>query len=110
MSGLRYLDDPLVSVSGQFPLNRCDFMPPSVSEPPSAAPIRPFALRWLIELGVPTASISFRYCPIRQIAVDVVTGVPRLPLCKLDWTTRESKDGDEGPSKDYHWEAVPDDD
>jgi hypothetical protein len=39
-----------------------------------------------------------------------VTGEPRPPLCKLDWTTRENKDGDEGPSKDYHWETVADDD
>ncbi|MGH3695429.1 MAG: hypothetical protein ACRDRX_15810 [Pseudonocardiaceae bacterium] len=76
----------------------------------SCSPVRPFALRWLIELGVPAAPTSFRYCPVRQIAVDVVTGIPRPPLCKLDWTTRESKDGDEGPSKDYHWETVPDDD
>jgi hypothetical protein len=109
LSGLRYLNDPLVSVSGQFPLNSCDFAPPSVSEPPSEPSIRPFSLRWLIKLGVPKAPTSYRYCPERQIAVDVVTGEPRPPLCKLDWTTRENKDGDEGPSKDYHWEIVPDD-
>ena len=110
MSGLRFLDDPLVSVSGQFPLNRCDFVPPSVSEQPSDPSVRPFSLRWLIDLGVPSAHTSYRYCPVRQIAVDVVTGEPRPPLCKQDWTTRENKDGDEGPSKDYHWETVPDDD
>jgi hypothetical protein len=67
-------------------------------------------LRWLIDLGVPSAPTSYRYCPVRQIAVDVVTGEPCPPLCKLDWTTRENKDGDEGPSKDYHRETVPDDD
>lgn len=109
MSGLRYLDDPLVSVSGQFPLNHCDFTPPAESAPPSDAPIRPFSLRWLIDIGVPTAPASFRYCPTRQVAVDVVTGAPRPPVCKQEWTTIGSKDGDEGPSKDYGWETVADD-
>lgn len=108
MSGLRYLDNPLVSVSGQFPLNTCDFALPAVSEPPSPVPHRPFSLRWLIDIGVPTAPRSYRYCPVRQIAVDVVTGGPRPPLCKLEWTTISNKDGDEGPSKDYGWETVND--
>lgn len=110
MSGLRYLNDPLVSVSGQFPLNTCDFSPPEISEPPSPAPRRPLSLRWLVDLGVPAAPTTLRYCPDRQVSVDVVTGRPRPPLAKLEWTTREQKDGDEGPSKDYHWETVPDDD
>jgi hypothetical protein len=78
MSGLRYVDDPLVTVSGQFPLSRCDFTLPDCSEPPSGSATRPFALR--------------------------------PPVCKLDWTTIASKDGDEGQSKDYGWETVPDDD
>lgn len=98
LSGLRFLDDPLVSVSGQFPLNQCDFIPPSVSESPSEPSVRPYSLRWLVDLGLPAAPTSYRYCSVRQIAVDVVTGEPRPPLCKLDWTTREHKDGDEGPS------------
>lgn len=110
MSGLRYLDDPLVSVSGQFPLNRCDFATPGRSEPPSPVAARPFSLRWLTDIGVPSEPTSFRYCPVRQVAVDVVTGEPRPPLCKRDWTTIATKDGDEGPSKDYGWETVPDDD
>lgn len=76
MSGLRYVDDPLVAVSGQFPLSRCDFSLPDRSEAPSG----------------------------------VATGEPRPPICKLDWTTIATKDGDEGPSKDYAWETVPDDD
>ncbi|MGH3570124.1 MAG: hypothetical protein ACRDRH_29780 [Pseudonocardia sp.] len=109
MSGLRYLDDPLVSVSGQFPLNHCDFTPPPDSAPPSDPAIRPFSLRWLIDIGVPAVPTSFRYCPIRQVAVDVVTGVPRPPVCKQEWTTVAHKDGEEGPSKDYGWETVPDD-
>lgn len=110
MSSVRFLGDPLVSVSGQFPLNTCDFRRPAVSDPPSTPEVRPFALRWLIDLGVPAAPTSFRYCPDRQVSVDAITSEPRAPLCKLDWTTRESKDGDEGPSKDYHWETVPEDD
>ncbi|MGH3568060.1 MAG: hypothetical protein ACRDRH_18920 [Pseudonocardia sp.] len=110
MSGLRFLNDPLVSVSGQFPLNTCDFRLPDVSEPPSSAPLRPFSLRGLVDLGVPAAPTSLRYCPDRQVSVDRGTGLPRPPLAKLDWTTREQRDGDEGPSKDYHWETVPDDD
>ena len=110
MSGLRYVDDPLVTVSGRFPLSRCDFTLPDCSEPPSGAVTRPFALRWLSDIGVPVAPRSYRYCPIRQVAVDVATGELRPPLCKLDWTTIAHKDGDEGPSKDYAWEIVPDDD
>ena len=111
MSGLRFLNDPLVSVSGQFPLNSCDFVPPESSAPPSEPAVRPFSLRWLIDLGVPNGGpTSYTYCPERQIAVDVISNQPRPPLCKQDWTTRESKDGDEGQSKDYHWETVPDDD
>lgn len=108
--GLRYVDDPLVTVSGQFPLSRCEFSLPDRSEPPSDATTRPFVLRWLIDIGVPSAPTSYRYCPIRQVAVDVVTGEPRPPICKLDWTTIANKDGDEGASKDYGWETVSDDD
>ncbi|WP_051581804.1 hypothetical protein [Pseudonocardia acaciae] len=110
MSGLRYLDDPLVTVSGQFPLNPVNFTCPLRSEPPSGRRTRPFALRWLVEIGVPTPSEEYRYCPVRQVAVHVRTGEPRPPVAKLDWTTVSSKDGDEGPSKDYDWEVVPDDD
>ena len=109
MSGLRYVDDPLVTVSGRFPLNWCDFSVPDRSEPRSGPTTRPFALRWLIDIGVPSAPRSYRYCPIRQVALDVVTGEPRPPICTLDWTTIASKDGDVGPSKDYGWDVVPDD-
>lgn len=52
---------------------------------------------------------SFRFSKAAA-AVDVVTGEPRPPICKLDWTTIANKDGDEGASKDYGWETVPDDD
>jgi hypothetical protein len=27
---------------------------------------------------------------------------------KLEWTTTTHLDGDEGPSKDYNWETIPD--
>lgn len=40
--------------------------------------------------------------------MDVVTGQPAPPVAKLEWTTISQKDGDEGPSKDYNWETVPD--
>lgn len=109
MSGPRYVDDPLVTVSGQFPLSRCDFLLPERSEPPSGVTTRPYALRWLIDIGMPPPPKSYRYCPVRQVAVDVITGEPRPAVCKLDWTTISHKDGDEGPSKDYAWETVPDD-
>lgn len=109
MSELRYVDDPLVTVSGRFPLSRCEFSVPDCSESPSGAETRPFALRWLIDMGVPSAPRSYRYCPARQVAIDIVTGEPRPPACKQDWTTIATKDGDEGPSKDYGWETVPDD-
>lgn len=110
MSGLRYVDDPLVTVSGQFPLSPAGFTAPECSESPSGPDTRPFSLRWLVDIGLPTARRSYRYCPQRQVAVDVVTGEPRPPVCKLDWTTVSQKDGEEGPSKDYDWESVPDDD
>jgi hypothetical protein len=51
---------------------------------------------------------SFRYCPIRQVSVDVVTGQPAAPAAGVAWTTISQKDGDEGPSKDYDWEVQPD--
>jgi putative ATP-grasp target RiPP len=110
MTGQRFTDDPLVTVSGQFPLNPFKFTRPTRSEPPSGPSSRPYALRWLVDMGVPSPSESYRYCPVRQVAVHVDTGEPRPPLAKLDWTTIATKDGDEGPSKDYGWETVPDDD
>jgi hypothetical protein len=108
VSGLRFIDDPLVTVSGQFPLSPSDFSAPERSESPSGSATRPFALRWLVEMGLPSIVTSYRYCPLRQVAVDAVTGEPRPPRGKLAWTTIAHKDGDEGPSKDYAWETVPD--
>jgi hypothetical protein len=102
------MDDPLVTVSGQFPLSPSEFSAPERSECPSGPDTRPFALRWLVEMGIPSVSTSYRYCPLRQVAVDAVTGEPRSPRGKLAWTSIGHKDGDEGPSKDYGWETVPD--
>jgi hypothetical protein len=108
VSGLRFVDDPLVTVSGQFPLSPAEFSAPERSECPSGPQTRPFALRWLVEMGIPSVLTSYQYCPLRQVAVDAVTGEPRPPRGKLAWTTIAHKDGDEGPSKDYDWETVPD--
>lgn len=108
VSGLRFVDDPLVTVSGQFPLSPAEFSAPERSECPSGPQTRPFALRWLVEMGLPSVLTSYRYCPLRQVAVDAVTGEPRPLRGKVDWTTIAEKDGDEGPSKDYGWETVPD--
>jgi putative ATP-grasp target RiPP len=108
MSGVRFADDPLVSVSAQFPLTPPGFSAPEDSEPPSGPATRPFGLRWLVPVGVPTVPTWYRYCPARQIAVDVHTGQPLPPRARQDWTTVSQKDGDEGPSKDYGWETVPD--
>lgn len=107
-SGTRFADDPLVSVSAQFPLTPPGFSVPDRSESPSGPETRPFGLRWLVTVGVPTTPTSYRYCPIRQIAVEAVTGVPLPPRLAQEWTTIQQKDGDEGPSKDYGWETVPD--
>lgn len=96
MSGLRYVNDPLVSVSGQFPLSPAEFSAPDRSESPSGPETRPFALRWLVEIGRPSARQSHRYCPLRQMAVDIVTGEPRPPLSKLEWTTVSQKTGRKG--------------
>jgi putative ATP-grasp target RiPP len=107
-SEIRFMDDPLVSVSAQFPLTPPGFSAPECSESPSGPLTRPFGLRWLIHMGVPATPTSYRYCPIRQVAVDAVTGEPLPPRLGVDWTTIQQKDGDEGPSKDYGWETVPD--
>jgi len=108
MSGVRFAEDPLVSVSARFPLTPAGFTVPKHSESPSGPETRPFGLRWLVAMGVPATPTSFRYCPVRQVAVDVVTGEP-LPLrSAVNWTTIQQKDGDEGPSKDYGWETSPD--
>lgn len=102
------MDDPLASVSAQFPLTPPGFTVPERSASPSGPQTRPFGLRWLIVMGIPATPTTYRYCPVRQVAVDVVTGNPLPPLVKVDWTTIQEKDGDEGPSKDYGWETVPD--
>ncbi|HKR49473.1 MAG TPA: hypothetical protein VJT72_07810, partial [Pseudonocardiaceae bacterium] len=65
-------------------------------------------LRWLTGMGTPTAPTCYRYCPVRQVSVDVVTGQPVAPTATVAWTTVSQKDGDEGPSKDYDWEVQPD--
>jgi putative ATP-grasp target RiPP len=108
MSGVRFVNDPLASVSEQFPLGPPGFTAPERSDSASAPSIRPWGLRWLTDMGMPAAPTSFRYCPIRQVSVDVVTGQPVAPAAKVAWTTISQKDGDEGPSKDYDWEVQPD--
>lgn len=108
MSGTRFFDDPVASVSAQFPLTPPGFSAPERRESPSGPKTRPFGLRWLVAMGVPTTPRSYRYCPLRQIAVDVATGQPLPFRSAQDWTTISHKDGDEGPSKDYGWETVPD--
>ncbi len=55
MPGFWYVGDPLVTVSGRFPLSRCDFSLPDRSEAPSGAATRPFALRWQNWIAQPTA-------------------------------------------------------
>lgn len=102
------MDDPLASVSAQFPLTPPGFTVPELSESPSGPETRPFGLRWLVSMGVPATPTSYRYCPVRQVAVDVVTGEPSSPRSEVNWTTISQKDGDEGPSKDYGWETSPD--
>jgi len=108
MSGIRFKDDPLATVSARFPLTPSGFTAPECSESPSGPQTRPFGLRWLIAIGVPAVPTSYRYCPLRQVAVDIVTGEPLTLRLGVDWTTIQHKDGDEGPSKDYGWETVPD--
>nr|WP_246076855.1 putative ATP-grasp-modified RiPP [Amycolatopsis cihanbeyliensis] len=108
VAGARFVGDPLVGVSERFPLAPSGCAVPASSESPSGPGARPFGLRWVSDVGVPTPPTSYRYCPVRQVAVDVVTGVPLPPLAKLEWTTINHKDGDEGPSKDYDWETIPD--
>uniref|UniRef100_UPI003F495BA5 putative ATP-grasp-modified RiPP n=1 Tax=Amycolatopsis sp. CA-096443 TaxID=3239919 RepID=UPI003F495BA5 len=106
---MRFVRDPLASVSEQFPLGPSGFAAPEHSDSPSCPDTRPWGLRWLTEMGVPAEPASYRYCPVRQVAVDVVTDQPVAPLSKLEWTTVANKDGDDGgPSKDYAWEVLPD--
>lgn len=108
MAGMRFADDPLVSVSAQFPLTPPGFTVPECSESPSGPETRPFGLRWLVPMGVPRKPTAYRYCPARQMAVDVDSGQPLPVHARQEWTTVSQKDGDEGPSKDYGWETVPD--
>lgn len=109
MASARFADDPLVSISERFPLAPPGFAVPEVSESPSGPATRPFGLRWLTHLGVPTRPLAYRYCPRRQVAVDAETDEPpERPRRRLEWTTINHKDGDEGPSRDYDWESIPD--
>ena len=79
-----------------------------MSESPSPSPLRPYSLKWLVDLGLPNTPTSFKYCPVRQVSVDVSTGEPRPVRSAVEWSTIANKDGDEGPAKDYGWETVPD--
>jgi putative ATP-grasp target RiPP len=103
-----FVDDPLASISSQFSLCSADFATPSDGWSASAAATRPFGLRWLRDIGTPTAPTWYRYCPRRQVLVDATTDVPLGPSSGRDWTTTSHLDGDEGPSKDYGWETTTD--
>jgi len=109
MAGTRFAGDPLVSISERFPLAPPGFTLPEVGASPSGPATRPFGLRWLIDVGLPHQPLAYRYCPRRQVAVDADTDEPaQRPRRRLEWTTINHKDGDEGPSKDYDWESIPD--
>lgn len=108
MSEVRFVNDPLASVSEQFPLGPPGFIAPERSDSPSGPSIRPWGLRWLTGMGMPTRPTAYRYCPVRQVSVDKKTGQQVAPVAGLAWTTISQKDGDEGPSKDYDWEVQPD--
>lgn len=108
MAGTRFADDPLASISERFPLAPPGFTVPESSDSPSGLATRPFGLRWVTDVGIPASPVCYRYCPRRQVVVDEKTDKPPPPRRRLEWTTINHKDGDEGPSKDYDWESIPD--
>lgn len=105
---MRFIGDPLASVSERFPLAWPDLAEPGAGGKPSAPETRPFGLRVLRVMGCPVLR-AYRYCHERQLTVgDDGRELPAV-VDKLDWTTVSHGDGDEGPDKDYSWETVPDD-
>lgn len=105
----RFIDDPLASGSERFPLAFSGLAELGEGGQPSSIDSRPFGLRVLRVMG-PGRVRPWRYCHVRQLTLRADgTELPSI-VDKLEWTTNSHNDGDEGPSKDYGWETVPDDD
>ncbi|MDP8931799.1 MAG: putative ATP-grasp-modified RiPP [Actinomycetota bacterium] len=99
-----FINDPLASASGQFPLGSSSAALPGDGERSSGPATRPFGLRDLREMAEPKTE-PYCYCHHRQLALASDGGL-MVERMKLEWTTVTNNDGDEGPSEDYDWENV----
>lgn len=103
-----FLDDPVATHSGQFPLARPDGAPVA-AEPPSGLGVRPWVLRDLEQAsahGLPELS-GWVYDPIRQVTIDRDGTAVTMATAK----TKSQYDGDEGPSEpgeDWLYDFCPD--
>lgn len=103
-----FVDDPVATHSGQFPLARPDGAPVA-AEPPSRPGVRPWVLRDLEQPsvhGLPDAT-GWEYDPIRQVTVGQDGTAVKMATAK----TKSSYDGDEGPSEpgeDWLYDFCPD--
>ena len=98
--------DPVATHSGQFPTGRNSA--PISGSVPSAAEIRPWALRGMRparQQGDPIRDV-FSYDHELQIAV-TRDGVP-LTISDATAIKNTNNDGDEGPSEDYTYDYCPD--
>lgn len=103
----RFVDDPLASGSERFPLAFPGLATPGEGGQPSGPDTRPYGLRVLRVMG-PGRVRPWRYCPERQLTIGADGSELPSIVDKLEWSTNSHNDGDEGPSKDYGWETVPD--
>ncbi|WP_134664051.1 putative ATP-grasp-modified RiPP [Amycolatopsis sp. CFH S0078] len=102
----QFAADPVASHSGQFPLGRNSV--PAEHSVPSSPTIRPWGLSGMAPARHQGDAVreSFAYDHVQQIAVNA-TG---QPLTEVAATANKvtNNDGDEGPSEDFTYDAVPD--
>lgn len=105
-----FYDDPLASVSAQFPLTR-----PGVAsavgntEVPSGPVTRPFGLRAVRAIPEPLIP-PYDYCHDQQVSVaDDGSGEPMVRRStSMEWSSITDNDGDEGPDEDWGNDYAPD--
>ncbi|MEW2507597.1 putative ATP-grasp-modified RiPP [Amycolatopsis sp. NPDC047767] len=101
-----FANDPVATHSAQFPLG--PLRERAGDDAPSAPHIRPWGLRWMQE-GRVVGSEAPRgtYDPASQLAVDS-DGRPLIQMGAPTANSVSNSDGDEGPSEDWTYDAVPD--
>lgn len=101
-----FADDPVASHSAQFGLAR----PMDIAagrEGASPAGVRPWNLRGALTMSGAREAVSWRYDPVRQIAV-TPEGRPLTEIVDASADSVSNLDGDEGPNEDWKYDFHPD--